>query len=80
MTTSQPLLTNSRFKRKVLRALLMSRATQRNRSENSEFPANSTDMASAPVIDTHMLEVSEVRVNIRLAPTTDAKIIGEIKK
>ncbi len=37
-------------------------------------------MASLPILDTGTLEVSKVRVNIRLAPATDAKIIGELKR
>lgn len=37
-------------------------------------------MASAPVLDMGLLEVSQPRVNIRLAPTTDARIIGELKR
>lgn len=37
-------------------------------------------MASAPVLEMGLLEVDEIRVNIRLAPTTDARIIGELKR
>ena len=73
IVTQSP-VTSSRMKRKILRALLTNRALQRNRAEMA------TDMASAPVLDTGLLQVSEVRVNIRLAPTTDARIIGELRR
>jgi Domain of unknown function (DUF5011) len=71
---------SSRFKRKILRALLMNRALQRSRSENSISLTTSVDMASAPVLEIGLLEVSQPRVNIRLAPTTDSRIIGELKR
>jgi hypothetical protein len=78
---SLPPVMSSRLKRKILRALLTNRALERNRSENPEaLPMISVDMASAPVLNVHLLEVSEIRANIRLAPSTDAKIIGELKK
>lgn len=79
-TLSLPPVMSSRLKRKILRALLTNRALERNRSESSELSTISIDMASAPVLNMRLLEVADIRVNIRLAPASDAKIIGELKK
>ena len=71
---------SSLIKRKILRALLQTRAFHRKKSDNPVSIISTVDMASAPILDTGILEVSKVRVNIRLAPATDAKIIGELKR
>ncbi len=78
--TTQPRVMTSLLKRKILRAILTNRALQRSRSGNAASPVSSVDMASAPVLDTGILEVNQPRVNIRLSPTTASKIIGELKR
>ncbi len=75
-----PLVMSSRLKRTILRTLLSNRALQRNRSDNISSLSSAIELASAPVLDMGLLEVNERRVNIRLAPTTDARIIGELKR
>lgn len=78
--TTQPRVMTSLLKRKILRAILTNRALQRSRSGKTTSPVPSVDMASAPVVDMGILEVNQPRVNIRLAPTTASKIIGELKR
>jgi Domain of unknown function (DUF5011)/Bacterial Ig-like domain len=80
---------SSLIQRKILRALLRARAlrvaqggsrTNSTLMKQSDSPILTTDMTSAPIVDTGILEVKEIRVNIRLAAATDAKIIGELRR
>jgi hypothetical protein len=75
----------SYIKRKALRSTLRTRAIHTIRWDvvstvSDTSTIDQMDTMSTPVWGDQILEVDSPRLNMRLAPTLDAKIIGELKR